>query len=350
MEIHERSKIDDKIMAVLMEFHQIFLDFIEIESDNRARSFSSSKVLPKIKLLPNIKGTWLDTPKPVFKSDEIGSWPKDTKFPTADKSLLPNNNILKIPSPIPVLIHDEILRDFLEGKSLLDGDKVQLPSFAFEPSSLNVDRSSNFALFDSLSRKGLLENFITDQLIDKQLKFVRDILSNWDELTNHTFLKRMIATLENLTMLSFQSSLRAQQYMIALFVTNKKAFRKYILDQCNGSEDTKDILKGTCFATPTLFGDIPESFLKKFDNSAFQFNRYVLRPSKNLPGGSGYKTQSDRSGAPPNKRSKPDYRQFNRSTTYNPNKSSSSVNYEFFREGGSNKRKRGGHYSSSKKK
>ena len=91
---------------------------------------------------------------------------------------MPNNNILKIPSPIPVLIHDEILRDFLEGKSLLDGDKVQLPSFAFEPSSLNVDRSSNFALFDSLSRKGLLENFITDQLIDKQLKFVRDILSN----------------------------------------------------------------------------------------------------------------------------------------------------------------------------
>ena len=93
VEICERNKIDDRIIAVLMEFHQIFPDFIEIESDNRARSFSSSKVIPKIKLLPNVKGTWLDTPKPAFKSDEIGSWPKDTKFPTAEKSLLPSNNI-----------------------------------------------------------------------------------------------------------------------------------------------------------------------------------------------------------------------------------------------------------------
>ena len=109
------------------------------------------------------------------------------------------------------------------------------------------------------------------------------------------------------------------------------------------------MLRGTCFATPNLFGDIPESFLQKLDTSSFHFNRYVLKPSKSTPGGSGSNYQSGRSSYPPNKRPRGDYHNSSRGRSFpSPARGSGKpkINYQqFFRDKDTNKGKKGGQSS-----
>ena len=139
---------------------------------------------------------------------------------------------------------------------------------------------------DSLSRKCLIENTIVDNFIEANISHLDTVFSEWDSF-NVNDLKGQFMILYNALKVSWAANGRGKQLLIALFTSNKIAFRKFVLGLCGGSNQSKETLLGTTLASPSLFGDIPESFARKLDANSHTYNSYVLRPRGASRGGSG---------------------------------------------------------------
>ena len=256
----------------------MFPDLISRVVQDIACCLGNALVAPKVKLDIKLLGTWLAHPAPKVRSDLVGVWPESTLFPTCDKNYsAPGKAASTMPPKVPYeLINDDIGK-FLEGKFLLNNGKVRLNSQAFEPREVSVDKSSNFYVVDSLSMKCLIENTIVDQFIETIISHLDTLFTEWDSY-NVNDLKGQFMMLYNALKVAWAANGRGKQLLIALFTSNKIAFRKHVLGLCGGSNQSKETLTSTTLASPSLFGDIPESFACKLDANSHTYNSYVLHP------------------------------------------------------------------------
>ena len=103
------------------------------------------------------------------------------------------------------------------------------------------------------------------------------------------------------------------------------ACRTHVLDSLEGNAQTKEILKGSALDGPNLFGNIPESHLRKLEASGdYSRTNYRLRPkpksgfaSASASASTGFKRGPDAStSAPPDKMVKSNLSHFLGQTFY----------------------------------
>ena len=101
--------------------------------------------------------------------------------------------------------------------------------------------------------------------------------------------------------LGSQTTLRQRNSFLAALTRNKISSREAVLKDCSGPSLSRESVKGSSLYSPELFGDLPNSFLKKLDDESSR-KTYQLKvtPSKASAGASTSKRQvpsSKRSGS-----------------------------------------------------
>ena len=249
--------------------------WIKVKGSGKARDYESSLSNYKVELDTDIEDSWLSSPEPE-QGDLVGYWPTSTEFPTASANIVPGVKKDSLSTPIPHAYEKDSLENFFSAKSLISNSKIKLNDKAFEPPTMAAPAKENAHVVDSLLRSALSENAICDKFIMSLMEKVKE----WeqpgedDNLSVDEKFKVMIDSLK----LASISSLRSKQYTVAAFVNNKMSFRQRVLDKCTGPKYSKDILKNSNLATPFLFGDVPDSLIKKFDHSPANRESYMIRP------------------------------------------------------------------------
>ena len=284
----ENNQIVVNSSRALSSLATIFPEFIKLRDANKSRGRPSRSATPIVTLDVDNSGSWLCDPTPQTKGDTVGVWPVSTNFPIPNKNfvpIVPSLNIdmsHELPNNIPMEFVDGDIERFLNGGNLTTNSKIRLNPQVFEPCDFTVDKKTNFNLLDSLSRKCISENAIVDQFIGSTRDRIHCILENWEAQTDRDAIREEFMILFESLDIAYATNLRCKQFIISFFTSNKLSFRKYVLDRCVGNDLTKETMKGTGLATPSLFGNIPESFAKRLDaSSASNAQNYMLKPFVN---------------------------------------------------------------------
>ena len=86
-----------------------------------------------------------------------------------------------------------------------------------------------------------------------------------------------IKATEKVMQLVFMSNSNSRQYLLAMYVDNKIAFRNHVLDMTTGCEESKKTLR-TTFSS-SLFGPFPESYHDRLESAYSSRNRQNLQSS-----------------------------------------------------------------------
>ena len=251
-------------------------EWIKVKGSGRARDYDSSSLSNyKVELNPDTNDSWLADPEP-GKGDSIGAWPASCDFPTALANIVPGDRKESLSTPIPHFYHTDNLENFFNAKSLINSSKIKLNDKAFDPPTMTAPAKENAHVIDSLLRSALSENAICDKFIMS----LSDKVKEWEDPTNDDDMSsdEKFKILSDSLKLASIASLRSKQYTVAAFANNKISFRQRVLDKCNGPKVSKDILKNTSLASPFLFGDIPESLVKRYDISLTSRDSYMIKP------------------------------------------------------------------------
>ena len=301
-EVIKKKDLEDKSTAiqVLLQLEKMFPDWIRKDAQDKTRGFASSKTpSPKMIIPLDVENSWLADPAPVAP-DTIGSFPQETKFPSADRDFVPKeeNQIegssRNWPNVIPFEFEDSKIHSFITANSLSQNGKIQLDVEIFNPASVHVDpKEENFHVLDVLSRKSLVEISIVDHILAQGKKRFQD-KANEATQDPPSFASTDWQVELNLYLhlfeIAYASNLRARQTATALFVTNKRKGRNLVLDKFSGSEFTKNILRGTSFAS-SLFGKIPESHRSRIRDSVSNRDaNFTLSLKKNFSQNTSYKS------------------------------------------------------------
>ena len=322
----EEVFVTSALGAVLNDIGSIVPGLVEVEETAHVRSIHGNASTSKVNVSCDFKGSWLSKPKPRVPGDTIGVWQKAEKFPTGTSNLLPKEFDKRfMPRKIPVAFPGSDMEDFFEAKNMLSGNKVTLPSGACDPDEVTVTNGVSFGTVDVLARKALSDCFTTDTLLDSVNIFLGDILTDWDKVSEVSVAKAYIEAIQKFVALQLSSNLRCKQGIIATFTANKMACRTHVLDSLEGNAQTKEILKGSALDGPNLFGNIPESHLRKLEASGdYSRTNYRLRPkpksgfaSASASASTGFKRGPDAStSAPPDKMIKSNLSHFLGQTPY----------------------------------
>ena len=291
-ELIKRKEQEDKATAsqVLLHLHKIFPDWISKDSPDKLRGFASSKSpSPKMIIPFDTENSWLAPPTPTAP-DIVGSFPNDTEFPTSDKNFVPKGESTTMgtaknwPNVIPYEFKDKKMHSFLTANSLVQNNKINLDTEIFSAASITMDPSENFHTLDSLSRKSLIEIAIVDHILAQGLERFKMKIdqANDDPMSfANTDWPAELNLYQYLFEIAYSSNLRAKHTTTSLFITNKRRARKFVLDKCIGKDISKSIMKGTNFATPSIFGSIPESHRQRIRDSVSNRDQdFMLRPKK----------------------------------------------------------------------
>ena len=301
-EVIKKKDLEDKSTAiqVLLQLEKVFPDWIRKDSQDKTRGFASSKApSPKMIIPLDVENSWLADPTPIAP-DTIGSFPQETKFPSADRDFVPKeeNQIegssRNWPNVIPFEFEDSKIHSFITANSLSQNGKIQLDAEIFNPGSVHIDpKEENFHVLDVLSRKSLVEISIVDHILAQGKKRFQDKVKeatqdppSFDSTDWQVELNLYLHLFE----VAYASNLRARQTATAFFVTNKRKGRNLVLDKFSGSEFTKNILRGTSFAS-SLFGKIPESHRSRIRDSVSNRDaNFTLSLKKNFSQNTSFKS------------------------------------------------------------
>ena len=156
---------------------------------------------------------------------------------------------------------------------MIVNNKVKLNPLAFEPCEMNLESNVNYGVIDLVSRKGILENILVDELLEASISMVDGLIPCL--INDNTDLKEKFTIVGNTLKLAWSANLSCRTFIIAAFTNNKISFRQHVLDRCWGNKLSKQYLKGTGLASPDLFGDIPESFAKRLEVNSDSHKTYV---------------------------------------------------------------------------
>ena len=310
-------KDKDGIAPTLDQLRDYFSELIGYpEADSE--DYPTKAMSPFINIDLDVNGSWLQKPQPESSSaDTIGTFSQNQNWPSSDKYFTPlagDNEVTKssLDHKIPSRIRDDDLRAFLNSKTLVQNNKITLPTYVFDPPTINVDsKSVKFNVIDSLARKATIENALSSQVISSNKNRLYDILTSWDQedengiklcdsLTTNDMYNDYSAMYESLKIAS-KALNRNKHLVLSIFCTNKLNGRQYVLDHCSGSQTTKDLMKNTNLDSPSLFGNPPECLLSKMNNSMTDKpSPFVLKP-----GGKPAFNSSFRSVKAPQKRALP---------------------------------------------
>ena len=306
-------------IAPTLEFMKDYFPEIIGYPEANADDYPTKALSPFINIDLEVQGSWLQKPLPESNSsDKVGVFSSNQNLPTSDKYFTPaagDNEATKssLDHKIPARIRDDDLRTFLNSKTLVQNNKITLPTYVFDPPTINVDsKYIKFNVIDSLARKATLENALCSQVINADKNGLYNILSSWDQedetgvklgesLTPNDMYNEFCAMYESLKIAN-KAQNRNKHLVLSIFSTNKINGRQYVLDQCSGSKTTKDIMKNTNLDSPNLFGTPPESLLSKMNNSMTDKpSPFVLKPG----GKSAFKSSTQSTTRAPVKRALP---------------------------------------------
>ena len=247
------------------------------KTENRGLSSDRDKYYLNIK--SDFNGTFLMDPQHISnKCDSIGLWPPGTAFPNAKSSSYnPPSSACRasptFPRRLPYKFEDEKMEYFFKAKQMGPNHKFQVDSSAFDAGAVVLNPYNNFSVQDKILRDALLDNIITDSLIEAGNTRLSAIIENWDHVLNlikkgDLDFKIELGYLLEISRLAFASNLRSRNDIIAAFASNKVLLRDRILFSTAGAFQTRDMLKRTSLFSSEAFGDLPESFINALNASA----------------------------------------------------------------------------------
>ena len=152
--------------------------------------------------------------------------------------------------------------------------------------------------------------------------------------------------LAKLITLALTTGTRGRHLTTAIFTVNKVAFRDTVLANCTGSLSSKEILRGTCLASPQLFGAVPESLIAKISASHEAAKVHMLRPKKSfsVTSTTAYKRNLDAAFTNAGSNKKPKLSNFNYASPYQ-RPSTSNYNHNNFSNNDRNVQNRSNYYN-----
>ena len=277
-------------------------------NSNTQRDLDNSETSPKIKINPDLTGSWLVTPDPLNDLDSCGLWPASTKFPGNRNNQTPTFE-QKVPGRLPAAFDQKQLKNFITSNKWDEGNKpIRLHPQAFEPAEYKMDSTNPASTLDFILRQGFFDNLISDEVFAMEgclLKsLINNISTNADNMDSKQLKKAVLEDLDlirDVHKLGSQTTLRQRNSFLAAFTRNKISFREAVLKDCSGPSLSRESVKGSSLFSPELFGALPNSFLKKLDDESSR-KTYQLKvtPSKVSAGASASKRpvpSSRRSGS-----------------------------------------------------
>ena len=222
---------------------------------------------------PNLSGTWLDPPHKKAPTDSTTYWEHGTSFPkkTQIAPKVFKDSHMKAPPRISYYtIVDESLRGLLEAPGF---KSVHLDQDAFNHASLDVSSSPHTNL-DSLIRLSMLDSFTMEEFlsmaIDLTCKASSQDFTEEDRIAHQDLLLRVLVY-------ASECSHRSTQAQLAAFVANKLALRDTVLTKFSAQSSSREILRGTSFLSPELFGPLPESFKASLMSAHSKEHRFSIK-------------------------------------------------------------------------
>lgn len=220
---------------ILLSISELFPDTIHLDNTGRSKSLTTPEGHPKLIISPDWANSWFLSPPVQNHPDTVGYWPNDTKFP------------------------------------YVGSDMARVPDDSKDTISIKIPKNHAAPLADYLFKQNLLDNLITDTLIERTDDLVNLALKFPKENYNMGYKDIIESLLTQLSMiqktntLSAASNLRSHHGILASICKNKLILREEVLAASkggSGSAFAKQCLKGSHFFTPDLFGPVPESLLK----------------------------------------------------------------------------------------
>ena len=295
-------------LDLLKKLAKILPDKFMFCNSSTQRDLDNWESSPKIKINPNLKGSWLITPDPLNDLDSCGLWPASTKFPGTRNNQTPKFE-QKVPGRLPADFDQKHLKNFITSNKWDEGNKpVRLHPQAFEPAEYKMDPTNPASTLDFILRQGFFDNLISDEVSAMEGCLIESLINNISTKAGNmdsSQLKK--AVLEDLDLikdvhkLGSQTTLRQRNSFLAAFTRNKISSREAVLKDCSGPSLSQESVKGSSLFSPELFGALPNSFLKKLDDESSR-KTYQLKvtPPKASAGASASKRpgpSSKRSGS-----------------------------------------------------
>ena len=221
-------------------------------------------------------GTWLQDPEVTVGRDP-NAWPKNTKFPAVDKNLGPTGTSALMPEALPHKAKDTETEDFLAAPPLIQQGKVQL-NRAFSAQSINVPANCQHHVLDTQLRSILSDNAVVRTLAFLGEECASNIL---EDISNESLalpqaLKDLVTTLRECFIFCGSSSWRVKFFASAALAANRLSLRKIVLDKCNGSDDSKDLMLNSKFFSPFLFGPVSEALDKLVQPTCVNYKENLI--------------------------------------------------------------------------
>ena len=268
--------------------HKDFKHLIAKEKEVGRGSTSREKLALKID--PDFTGTFLMNPQNFdSRKDTIGLWPPKVIFPRPNEAYTPSKSACNIsnvpvwPKRLPIKFRNSNTENFLTAGQLTDKNKAQLDLSVHDLGSVQLAPFENFSIQDKILRNGLIDNAITDTLIEAGTNRLNALSENWDYVFDLIMkgkidFKRELKFLMEIGGLAFASNQRNRNAVSAALTNNKIQLRDQVLSKTKGSSQTKDKLRLSNLASPHIFGELPESFKSTLNAAAANpYSNLVLK-------------------------------------------------------------------------
>ena len=266
-------------------------DFKHLVSKEKALGRgASSKDKLSLNINPDFTGTFLMAPQHFdYRKDTIGLWPSKVIFPRAKESYNPTKSDCNLsnapvwPRRLPIKFQDAKIEEFLTAGQLTNKNKAHLDLSVHALGSVELSPYENFSVQDKILRNGLIDNSITDTLIEGSNVRLQAFHDNWDYVLDlikkgEIDFKGELKYLMEIGGLAFASNQRNRNDVAAAVTNNKIQLREKVLYKTSGSAQTKEKLKLSNLASPAIFGELPESFMRTLNASAGNpYNQLVLK-------------------------------------------------------------------------
>ena len=215
-----------------------------------------NKPTPSLKINPPLQSTWFYPSHKDSPSDSVAYFDSTTKFPTSTNIFTKDYPVKPPCRPTDITIVDPSLKQLLKAPKM---EVVHLDPSVFQPATTSLKSSPQPAV-DALIRTGLLDGFVTRELLEL-MHLLFPLIK--DELTSQMGKEvecPTLSLLEDLTCFASFNNDRSTHSQMAALVNNKLSLRNLVLKRHAAPESTATILRGLGFAGDQLFGPLPESF------------------------------------------------------------------------------------------
>ena len=219
-------------------------DYFETQKVNRPYCNNPKGNIPLLVLDVGEDPSWFDPEGGYFKKDTL---------PPKKSAILPPDSTPNVATQRPpyFTFKNPKIKELLEAKPL---EKAVLDSLAFVDSTPVGIKGSPHANIDTLLRSGMYDFLILDKLFQIMFDILR--MSQTENLSGDN--GGSLELLKEVMSLAAQTSLKTSHCISAAFVANRVALRESVLDKFVSHENSREVLRGSSFASKDLFGPIPD--------------------------------------------------------------------------------------------